>query len=460
LKRTAYPSILLATLILAACGGGDSSGSPEADSTSTQASAPETAPQANADAEVDGETPPEFAQDQTPEPPKQSAPDIDESDPSETSDAPSVGVVTEPEPQPEAETEQPSTAASTAVYYHLYVATNGSDSNPGTKTRPFKTILKASKVAKPGTVVHVAPGTYAGGFQTSASGTATARISYVSDTKWGAKIVQYSTTTATAGWRNSGRYTDIVGFDIDGQNGKKWTTGLGATGSYTVLKNNRVRNIATTVACTSMGASAINTHNYYNGYYIDVIGNVVHNIGYDGCGYFQGIYVSTSGKVLNNLVYKVGAYGIHLWHDARNITIANNTSTDNGIGMVVGSGGHYKEVLPANNVHVSNNIVYGNKRLGITEQGLVGSNNTYTNNLVYSNGINWRLKNKTHSGTVSANPQFVSPSTGDYRLKSTSPAIGYGSSRYAPSDDIVGAARPQGGRDDIGAYEYIGSAAR
>ena len=75
--------------------------------------------------------------------------------------------------------------ASTSIY-NLYVATTGSDSNPGTATKPFKTISRAASLAKPGTTVHVAPGTYLGNVTTNVSGTATARIRYVSDTKWGA----------------------------------------------------------------------------------------------------------------------------------------------------------------------------------------------------------------------------------------------------------------------------------
>src|SRR5690606_8628622 len=48
------------------------------------------------------------------------------------------------------------TAANTpSSFYHLYVATTGSDSNPGSQSRPFKTINKAASVAKASTTVHV-----------------------------------------------------------------------------------------------------------------------------------------------------------------------------------------------------------------------------------------------------------------------------------------------------------------
>jgi len=44
--------------------------------------------------------------------------------------------------------------------------------------------------------------------------------------------------------------------------------------------------------------------------------------------------------------------------------------------------------------------------------------------------------------------------TGDYRLKSTSPAVNKGSATSAPALDIAGVARPRGGAYDIGAYEF------
>ena len=72
---------------------------------------------------------------------------------------------------------------------NLYVSTTGSDNGNGTQSSPFATILKASEAAQPGDTIHVAAGTYAGGFQTTASGTASAPITYVSDTPGGAIIV-------------------------------------------------------------------------------------------------------------------------------------------------------------------------------------------------------------------------------------------------------------------------------
>src|SRR5690606_1972040 len=48
-----------------------------------------------------------------------------------------------------------------------YVATTGSDSNPGTFSQPFKTINKAASVASPGDKIYVRGGTYYGGVRIS-----------------------------------------------------------------------------------------------------------------------------------------------------------------------------------------------------------------------------------------------------------------------------------------------------
>lgn len=305
--------------------------------------------------------------------------------------------------------------------------------------------------------MHVAPGTYQGGFSTTASGTASGRIRYISDTKWGAKIVPSSSSSSRVAWDNRGNYVDIDGFDFDGQSGSKWTNGVGASGSHNVVKNNHIHHIADKVACSNQGGSAVNTNHYYYGVKNDVIGNVVHHIGSSGCRYIQGIYISTDGNVKNNLVYQIGGAAIHLWHDATNVNIANNTTFGSGVGIVVGGGGAYHRSGLNDYTHVVNNVVFDND-YGIVESGKTGTHNTYTNNLVHQHkNYNWRLLNGlTHTSSITADPQFVNylrAGGGDYHLKDTSPAIDKGTKTHAPSTDLDGKVRPQGAAVDIGAYE-------
>lgn len=342
---------------------------------------------------------------------------------------------------------------------HLYVATTGSDSNGGTQAAPLKSLLKASQLATAGTVVHVAPGTYPGGFATQTSGTATARITYVSDTRWGARIVPPASGTVSTAWSVQGDYNDVIGFEVDGRSGPVWKNGLTTRGSNNAFRGNRVHHIATDPAmCDENGGSGLNATHYYKGVNVDFIGNTVHDIGSAGCKYIQGIYMGTTGNVKNNVVHGIGNWGIHLWHDARRINIANNTIARSGGGITVGGGG-FHHITVTDYVNVSNNIVYGNDK-GISEQGSNGTHNTYTNNLLFANGkYNTpslsAASRLNESATYNVDPRFVDLAGNDYRVLSTSKAVNNGSATYAPPADILGVARPQGTKFDIGAYEYV-----
>ena len=349
--------------------------------------------------------------------------------------------------------------AATTSTYNLYVATTGSDSNTGTQAKPYKTIAKAAAAAKAGTTVHVAAGTYKGNVSTKTSGTSSNRIRFVSDTKWGAKIVG---TGTEAMWTNSGNYVDITGFDISGPG----RHGILNNGSNTLMSNNNIHNITVSGGCTGGGGAGIVNANY-SGSNGDVIGNIVHDIGKPGgCNGVQGIYsANKGGKIMNNVVYRASSYGIHLWHAATDVLIANNTvfangSSSMGGGIVIGAGDAPGGVQ-VKNTKVINNIVYKNPRSGILQycysgQSCIGSGNVTANNLVNGNGSNISLKTGSATATVSTDPKFVSynpTGTGDYRLASGSPAANKGTSSSAPATDIAGTARPKGGAFDIGAYE-------
>jgi hypothetical protein len=345
--------------------------------------------------------------------------------------------------------------------YNYYVAPNGDDANPGTADLPFQTILRASKVSLPGTTVHVAPGIYTGGFKTSMSGTEGQRIYYVSSVLWGARLVPPISSDTKAGWDNRGSYVDIVGFEIDGsdaRNGVKWTHGIYNGGSYTVIKNNLVHHIALDSPCSGGGGAGIGVDSYYRGVQSDVLGNTVHHVGAPGCRLVQGIYISTSGSARNNVVYSIGGAAIQMWHDANNVMVSNNTVAASMTGILVGGGDFYHTKGPNDYTVVHNNIIYDNK-YGVWEQGATGLHNTYRNNLVFQNSsADWQLRNGlTHSGTIAQAPQFVryaKKGSVDFRLRSTSPAIGKGIDDQAALTDATGKPRSKAAGIDIGAYQF------
>lgn len=312
----------------------------------------------------------------------------------------------------------------------IYVATTGSDANPGTQDAPFLTISRADAAAHPGDTIHVAPGIYQvnapgaqdAGIKAKQSGIASARITYVSTVKRAAKIVLSGTGIA---WNSKGSYVDIDGFDISGSG----RIGILAEGSSIVIRNNFIHDLMISGGCNGNGGAAIDTYGPGSDVLIDA--NVVRNIGYrwieaGTCNTVQGIYLSNArNTVTNNIVSGVAAAGIQQWHGATDSTIVNNTVFHNKIGILIGQGDAGVSTSGSENNKVANNIVYDNTTYGIVEQGKVGRNNHYINNLVYLSGTNVLVAGHV-SGTISADPLFMNyqaDGKGDYRLHGKSPAI-------------------------------------
>lgn len=345
-----------------------------------------------------------------------------------------------------------------AVAKDLYVSTTGSDSNPGTQTAPVKSIARADALASAGTIIHVAAGTYRvsapaldnAGIKTSKSGTATARIKFVSDVKWGAKIIVSGTGIT---WDSRGSYVDIDGFDISGSG----RHGILAAGANLTMTNNFIHDLTISGGCNGSGGAAIDTYGPVGGVVIDR--NVVRNIGASmigKCNTVQGIYIANANNVVtNNLVSGVAMAGIQQWHGATASTIVNNTVFRSKDGILLGQGDAGTTTGSANN-YVANNVVYDNTTYGIVELGKMAGNNRYVNNLVAKSGTAMRVAGSV-SGTISSDPLFVAyqaNGTGNYRLSSSSPAIDRGTSTSAPRVDLMLVARPRGAAVDIGAYEF------
>ena len=338
----------------------------------------------------------------------------------------------------------------TGLNFYVSAAT-GEDSNPGTEVSPWKTIQHAADAltnGPTGVTVHVAPGTYAEGVSMSVGGTATAPVIFLSEERWGAHI---DATGQYWGWQSTGDYVDVVGFELTGSD----YIGIGMGGSHCRTIENHVHDLAAPTCNSGNGGAGIDDFNY-SASDDEMIGNVVHDIGGSGCTQIQGLYHSNlGGRLVNNIVYRISGYGLHTWHNPKNVVIANNLSFQNGEGGLVVGAGDSPGTGVAEGFVVTNNIFFDNPGWGMIEEGSYGAN-TYVDNLVFQNAAGNASLGNASTGELNVDPGFVSyqpDGSGDYHLAASSVCIDSGTAQGAPNVDIDGMPRPEGAQIDRGPYE-------
>jgi len=108
------------------------------------------------------------------------------------------------------------------------------------------TFKKADSVVQPGETVYVLPGEYNGytaqnTIRIATSGITSARIRWVAETKWTARIVGHVNPANLLGWGVvvAGNYVDLVGFDVTSDA----NMGIWVLGTHVRVMGNHVHDI-------------------------------------------------------------------------------------------------------------------------------------------------------------------------------------------------------------------------
>ena len=159
--------------------------------------------------------------------------------------------------------------------------------------------------------------------------------------------------------------------------------------------------------------------------------------------------------VRNNVIFNNAGFGIFVPGLAKNVKIYNNTMFGNQGGVAVYLKGGKNDVR---SVKIINNIF--DKSSIHENQGAPFHvvNEDPNDEVLLENNLYWpkpiKLKNVKDSRPITGDPLFVSPSSGDFRLKRGSAAIDQGIPLSDVSHDKYGIKRPQNTAFDLGAIEF------
>jgi parallel beta-helix repeat protein len=379
-----------------------------------------------------------------------------------------------------------------------YVATNGSDSNPGSQSQPFGTIKKGIETLSAGNTLYLRGGTY-NEYVAPDGG-----IRIPSGTSWSNAVTIAGYPGETAAIANGvniqenvdGSTVSYVIFD----NLKMQTFRVAGNSHHIRLSNSELSEDPSTYIAKlqagefepyanppqyipeSVCGAGCALHNLIMMTSTTNSIEIIHNRVHDG---FYGFYANSSNSLIEgNEVYGNMGYGLHLYHsggsDVNNNIVRNNTFHHNGFydwrkykdsGFIMASGSNnvaYNNIVYGNahgisvaygctNCQVYNNTVYGNQLEGIS---MTSANSTIVkNNIIYGNGgtiVDWDNGSGglVQSNNLTTDPNFVNAAAGDFHLQQGSPVIDAGMTLSQVTTDADGKARPAGSAYDIGAYEY------
>ena len=334
-----------------------------------------------------------------------------------------------------------------------YVALTGSDANPGTEARPWRSIQRALDLAEPGEQILVRGGTYLGtalgrdlggdvgnGVLASPQGAPGAPITLQPYPGEHVTLAGFISLPRAAWFR-------MTGFVIDGAAAPVGAEGvsLGNTSSgephHVEISYNEIRNFQPPSGRHAHGIL------HFSGTDTALVGNRIHDIG-STTFYDHGIYMKAGRRVVvaNNVISDItGGYGLHIWGDFDDSWVVHNTVHGSAAsGFTIG--GNSERGYP-DRVVTANNVLAGHTGTGDSQQGYAAKE--------YQPGSGNSVRNNLGWGNARSNP-FALSASGPSGNRTVAP----GSATAAATDkgedfglllDADGRARDS--RPDIGAFE-------
>ena len=383
-----------------------------------------------------------------------------------------------------------------------YVSTTGLDTNAGDLARPFATIAKGLSVLKAGDSLLIRGGTYNETLGTNVPG-GTSWSSKILIAAYQSEVVWLAPTGAdhfAHYWviylsKSNQQYIEFSGINLDSrgvQGGMRIDADAGSNPHH--IRFHDAESIAGSNGIPN--EALYGPQHFADSHHVDgLIGAnefyrlTIHGGGDPGDMYY-GFYLSANDTQLHHLnIYDVAGAAIQVYavyqahqqirgiviHDCliHDISRSGDTRTY-GIALATGTSTAYNNII----FNLGNTDPVG---LRAYEAGNVLANNTVVNvngdgihvmpqatSTVLINNVSHGNKSNFHdegTGTISttnwlsgADPQFMNPAAGDFRLRETSPLRNAGSLYPLVATDYAGVARPQEGVQDISAYEFTPTA--
>jgi parallel beta-helix repeat protein len=367
------------------------------------------------------------------------------------------------------------------------VATTGSDSNPGTRNRPFQTIAKGLSVLSAGSTLYLKAGTYVERIDSHSvripTGTSWTDAPLIAANPGETVILRPGVGTEVLNLADP--YVQYVIFDglIIDATGHKFGISVNKGAHHIRIKNCEVKNAARSGILSGYGPGVTAPNNQY----LEFLNCKIHHNG-TVANLDHGLYLGGSNNLIEGCeIYGNAAWGIHLYTGdeskpvrdnivRRNYIYENNAKGSGRGGIIVSSGPNnrvYNNILVNNTsgiqisyANAADNFVYNNTIYGHSEVGIIihssAANTQVKNNILYQNktAISNSGRNTILTHNLTKDPRFVNAAGGDFHLRAGSEAVDAGETLSLVADDYTGKKRPVGATHDIGAYEYTDAVPR